>query len=427
MSKIWPPQDQVFWYLKNKPLPTCRTNITTDVAIIGGGMAGLSAAHAFAKRGKKVVLLEQYYCGSGASGKSSGFITPNAEVSFTDFAKKYSKDIAHQIWDFITSGTEDIRSNILDNNFACDYVKQDTLIAANNSSGLKNLQIECDNLSAYGYKTFMSYQDTIQHYINSSEYVGGMVYEDTFGINAYLYCQEMQQFLQNLGVEIYEQTPVTHINNHTLETLHAKINAEHIIVCTDRFMPELGLLTQEVYHAQTFLMVSQVLTDQEIQTIFPKNNYMMWDTDMIYTYLRLTANNRLLLGGGNIWTTFSSQEKHNYKPMIRKLTQYLHKKLPHLRIQFEHMWPGLIGLSKDIIPIAGQDKNKPYIYYIAAAAGLPIAAALGRYSAEHIIDDRTDLDTFFSPYRKFYIGGITQSVLGTKLSFALSNLIATRL
>jgi glycine/D-amino acid oxidase-like deaminating enzyme len=98
-----------------------------------------------------------------------------------------------------------------------------------------------------------------------------------------------------------------------------------------------------------------------------------------------------------------------------------------LELQFEQFWPGLIGLSKDIAPIAGRDKKYPSIYYIAAAAGLPIAAALGNYCADHIVDNRDDLKDYFSPYRKFPIGGFMQRIIGTKLSFALSNLITERL
>src|SRR3989304_4191746 len=104
MKKVWQPQDQVFWYLQRGAVAPCREDIQADVAIVGGGMAGLATAQAFLARGKKVVLLEQYYCGSGATGKSSGFITPNAELSVTDFAKKYGMPAAQSIWDFITSG-----------------------------------------------------------------------------------------------------------------------------------------------------------------------------------------------------------------------------------------------------------------------------------------------------------------------------------
>lgn len=98
---------------------------------------------------------------------------------------------------------------------------------------------------------------------------------------------------------------------------------------------------------------------------------------------------------------------------------------PTLSIQFEYLWPGLIGISKDIMPIAGRDATIPSIYYIGAAAGLPIAAALGNYAAEHIIHGRTDLDRFFNHYRSFPINNYAQAILGRKISFALSNFLTT--
>ena len=423
MKKLWAPQDQTFWYLKRGAIAPCREDMKADVVIIGGGMAGLSAAQAFHKRGKKVVLLEQYYCGSGATGKSSGFITPNAEISFTDFSKIYTKDSAHAIWDFITSGVNDIRSNIQHYSFACDYDPQDTLIVATSKKGLKNLEIEQHNLSEYGYKTSFYSAESVKDHIGSDAYFGGMTYGDTFGIDAYRYCQELKKHLQSQGVHIFEETPVTDLNDHTVTTAHATLTADYIVVCTDRFLPELGRLKKEVYHAQTFLMISQQLRNEQVAAIFPREKWMVWDTDLIYNYFRLTGDNRLLLGGGSVLTTYSSQPDHNNRYMLKKLTQYFQKKFPGLDIQFEQMWPGLIGLSKDIAPIAGPDKDNNTIYYIAASAGLPIAAALGRYSAEHLLDGNREFDTYFYPYRKFPIGGIAQSILGTKLSFALSNFL----
>ncbi len=423
MKNIWMPNDNVYWYTKPDSINYCKEDIQTDIAIIGGGMAGLSAAQAFNKKNKKVVLLEQYYCGAGASGKSSGFITPNAELSLSEFAHRYNQDIANQIWKFIMGGVQDIKNNIIENKFICDYAPQDSLELANNNNDLKKLKKEYDNLSKFGYDTKFYDSKDIKDLINTSAYAGGIVYGNTFGINSYLYCQELKKLLQKLGVTIYEETPVTSINENIINSLHAKIKAEYIIVCTDRFMPQLQLLKQEVYHAQTFLMISQKLTDNQIKTIFPNNIFMSWDMEFIYNYFRVTGEKRLLLGGGSILTTYSSKAQHDYSAITYKLTNYLKNKFPSLNIQFEYQWPGLIGISKDIGPIAGKDKDKSYIYYITAATGLPIAAALGKYSAESIIDGRNDLDPYFSPYRPFPIAGILQKILGTKISFALSNLI----
>lgn len=419
---VWLPQDQVAWYHNRKPASTCHENMSADVVIIGGGMAGLSAAQAFHNRGKKVIVLEQYDCGGGASGKSSGFVTPNAELSFTDFSTKYNPETAHHIWDFITSGVNDIRRNIQQHAFTCDYSPQDTLMLANTQANFKTLATEYENLAKFGYKTALYDQHQVRNFIASHQYAGAVSYEETFGINGYLYCQEMKKHLQKLGVLVFEETAVTSIKDHTVTTPHATITADFIVVSTDRFMPDLGLLTQAVYHIQTFLMRSEQITDQQARSIFPKEKLLVWDSEMVYNYFRITPDNRLLLGGGNVRDAYANKPTHDSSSMFNKLTSYFEGHFPGLDIQFKQMWPGLIGVSKDIAPIAGRDKDKPFMYYIAAAAGLPIAAALGRYSAENLIDHKTDLDKYFSPYRSFMIDGVLQKILGNKITFAISNM-----
>ncbi len=416
-------QDQVFWYLQRGKIVPCTQDMHADVVIVGGGMAGLAAAQAWHARGKKVVLLEQYYCGSGASGKSSGFITQNAELSLTDFSHKYGPQGGMTIWKAFSAGVQDIKNNIFNNNFSCGYEEQDTLIIADSAKAMAGLKIEHDTLQKMGYPTRFYDQKTIKSQVKSDGYFGGIVYENTFGIDGYRYCQELKNHLQSQGVLIFEETPVIEINDHAITTPHAQITADYIVVCTDRFTPELGLLTQEVSHVQTFLMMSQVLSDEQVAMIFPDKKLMVWDTQTIYNYFRIDSNNRMLVGGSDFSSTYSDKARHDYDPIIQKLTGYIAQKFPELTINFEQTWPGLIGISKDISPIAGVDKDKPYLFYVAACAGLPIAAALGRYSAEHLVDGSNELADYFSPYRKFPISGIAQSILGDKLSFMLSHII----
>jgi len=417
------PQDSVFWQSNRNITKPCRENLNTNVVIIGGGMAGLAAAQAFNKKGQKVVLLEQYDCGGGATGKSSGFITPNAEISFTDFSKRYNPEIAHQIWDFITSGVNDVRDNIANYKLDCDYAPQDTLILANKPSDLKTLEIEYQNLAKFGYPTNFYTKHQLGNFINSKNYFGAVSYNQTFGVNGYLYCQELKQKLISLGVQVFEQTTVTKIDNHQVITPHATITADYIVVCTDKFMPELDLLPQAIYHAQTFVMMSEELTQKQLRSIFSDKNLLVWDCELVYNYFRVTPQNRLLLGGGSVATTYTKNAIHDSEKIFKKLTNYFEGNFPGLNIQFKQMWPGLIGISKDIAPIAGRDQHKPYLYYVSASTGLPIAAALGRYSAENLIDNNNSLDSYFSPYRKFLISGKLQSLLGNKLSFALCNAI----
>ena len=415
------PQDQTFWYLRRPDIAPLRADKETDVVVIGGGMAGLTTAQAFAKKGKKVILLEAYYCGAGASGKSSGFITPNAEISLSEFIRRYGPEGGKTIWESIEKqGVEHIRKNIKQYQLECDYSEQNTLVVASSEKDVKTILTEAENLARFGYETRFIKKEDIPRMVGSKKYYGGVIYPHGFGISAYNYCQGMKNVLQQEGVEIYEETPALTLQEHLVTTLHGTVKADSIVVCTDRFIPTLGKLTKEIYHVQTFLLASEVLTPEVIQKIFPQERLMVWDTELVYSYFRMTGD-RLLIGGGSLLKNYEARESYHSSYIYKKLSTYIKDTFPDLEIQFEQMWPGLIGVSKDIAPLAGPDKDIPSIYYIGAAAGLPIAAMLGNQCAEYMVDGVDTLKDYFSPYRKFPVSGMVQTILGTKITFALSH------
>jgi gamma-glutamylputrescine oxidase len=422
MKKTIFPQDENFWYLQRPDIQPLRIDRETEIVVIGGGMAGLTAAQAFAQKGKKVILLEAYFCGGGASGKSSGFITPNGEIGLSEFVRRYGAEGGLAIWNLLEKrGMEHIRKNILDYTIECDYIPEDSLEVASTEKDLTTILKEAEYLERFGFETRFTKKEDIPLYLGTKRYFGGVTYGKNFGINAYKYCQAMKNVLIKQGVEIYEETPVLSLQDHLVTSLHATVKAENIIVCADRFIPSLGKLTKEIYHVQNFLLASQALTDEEIHKIFPQNKLMVWDTELIYNFYRITGN-RLLLGGGSSWKVYNTNASYHSEFMYKKLTGYASDTFPDVKMQFEQLWPGLIGISKDIAPVVGQDKDIKSIYYIGAPAGLTVAAMLGNYSADHIIDGADTLKDYFSPYRTFKVGGLLQSILGTKISFAFSHL-----
>lgn len=424
MKRLISPQDQNFWYLKRDDVEPLRVNKETDVVVIGGGMAGLTAAHAFRQKGQKVILIEAFYCGAGASGKSSGFITPNGEISLSEFVARYGAEAAKTIWDAIEKkGLEHIRSTIEQYQIDCDYVEADSLEVASTEADVEIIRKEAENLAKSGYETNFIKKEDLSSMLGSKRFHAGVTYPKSFGINTYKYCQSLKDVLRTQGVEVYEETPALSIEEHKVTTLHATIRAKYIIVCADRFIPTLGKLTKDIYHAQNFLLISETLSQDVIKKIFPEKKYMVWDTDLIYQFFRMTRD-RLLIGGGSVLNVYNKNAAGHSDYMCNKLTHYIANTFPDLEIQFEHMWSGLIGVSKDIAPLTGRDQQMQSVYYIGAAAGLPFAAMLGNYSADHLLDSSDMLRDYFSPYRKFPISGVLQTVMGTKLSFAISNWIS---
>ncbi len=422
MVKITEPNNQVYWYKQDSTLKPLQGDMKCDVVVIGGGMSGLSAAQAFCKLGLSVILLEKNYCGSGATGKSTGFITPDSEIPLDDFEKTYGFENAKRMWELGNSGVEFIRDNIKKFDINCLYQELDSVVLANSERAYNKMIVgEHETRLRFGYPTTLYNNQEVKSIIGSDNYYGGIRYGGTFGINAYLYCEAMKSNLIDMGVKIFEDAPAIEIGQNVVKTRNGSVSCEYIIMCCDYAAPELGKLTYDIYHMQNFVVLSEPLTPSEMSRVFPGGGIMAWDTDLLFNYFRPTLDNRIVVGGVGLLYAYSKYPKHRSKMMYKKLTNYFYSKFPDIKVNFEYMWPGMLGMSKDIFPIAGRDPKQKNLYYVAAVAGLPWAAALGNYSAEHLINGATEFDHYFSPQRDYFIGEFGQKILGTKLSFALSN------
>src|SRR4029453_11899500 len=125
------PRDAVFWFdQRERPLAALEGTLNTDVVVIGGGMMGLMCAREFRARGQRVCLLEAETCGAGASGRSSGLITPDSELEFHDLVRQFGPEEAPKLWEFASAGVHAIRRAILEDQIDCDLQVQDALFVA---------------------------------------------------------------------------------------------------------------------------------------------------------------------------------------------------------------------------------------------------------------------------------------------------------
>jgi len=92
------PSPRVYWYEQGtrptRELPPLNGDRKTEIVVVGGGVAGLACAQALSEQGRKVLLLERDACGSGASGRSSGFITPDSEMELSDLVRRRGPESA---------------------------------------------------------------------------------------------------------------------------------------------------------------------------------------------------------------------------------------------------------------------------------------------------------------------------------------------
>ena len=357
MNSIASPLIQTYWYLSDYKAKPLQGEKKCDVCIVGGGMAGLHAAHEFQKKGFSVILLEKNFCGSGASGKSSGFITPDSELPLRKLIDVYGAEDGKKLWEFVGSGVDLIRQTIHEYDFQCDYIVQDTCVVAKSNHAYKtHIQKEYQSRQELGYVTQIYDAQQMHQVLQSEHYYGAVRYPGSFGINTFQYCQELKNMLQQQGgpgasVEIYEDTPALSVGDHCIETPHGKVTADKVVLCIDRFLPdfEQSAVADTVASMQTFLMISEPLSDKQVQELFPGGSLMVWDTDILYTYYRLTSNNRLLLGGGSWFSLYDMREAFSNKHVRNQLLRYYKKHFPQLHISFRYFWPGLT--QKDILVV----------------------------------------------------------------------------
>lgn len=418
-------KNQVFWYTLKQPNinKTCKPT-ETEFVIIGGGIAGLSAALRLKNLGiKNIVIIEKDFCGAGASGKSSGFVSPDSELQLNNFITRFGNQKANNLWEFSANGVNLIKENIEKYSINCDYQIQDTLFIANSKHAVKIIDKEHNAREKFGYKNTLYSHDALSTILGSQKYYNAIRSYDTFGISAYLYCLALKEVLLNLGVQIYENTKALSICKSGVNTEIGFIKADQIIVCTDRFIQAFDILTSKIYQAQTFLLVSKPLTDKTINKIFPDSPLMVSDSDLVFNYYRIIKDNRLLIGGGSMIDTYSPYMHCNATRLYYKISHYFKNKFPNINIDFEYLWPGMLGVSKDLVPIACQDELLDNVHYISAATGLSWATSLGNYIAEKIINKRSDFDYYFTPKRKFPTPDILNKIIGKPAAFGLSNLI----
>jgi gamma-glutamylputrescine oxidase len=276
---------------------------------------------------------------------------------------------------------------------------------------------------AAGYAGTLFVDHDVARVLGTDRYISALRFGGTFSIDPYAYCQGLRAVLEANGVAIHEASPVTRLGADVVASPQGSVRAEHVVVCADRSIPALGALASEIYHVQTFLGISEPLSAAALRRVFPAGAVMTWDSALIYSYFRLAEGNRLLLGGGNLLHTYASRPPHSLEPFARHAREQFESAFPDVQVRIESAWSGMLGVSKDLLPILGADPRRASICYVGAATGLPWAAALGRYAAERILDGRRDFDAAFSPARRFFIGPRLQALLSTPATFALSHAV----
>lgn len=424
--------NQNWWFTtllvsQHKYCPPLTKDIKCDVVIVGAGFAGVCAAAQFLRRGYKVVLLDKNIVGGSSSGRSAGFLTPDSELELHQLCRRYGNQAAREIWDAPCSAIEGLVRNIEKYDIQCGLLKQDSLFLGLGMGGYEAAKSELECRESVGFTDQKLYDgEQLEGILGSVGYTAGIRYGGTFGINPLQCLQGFKDVLVDDGMQVFEATEMERLEGHTVYTHAGSVTAEQIIIAVDKLEPHISPLSAECFHAQTFLSVTEPLTDRELKILFPSGEQMQcWDSKLVYTYFRLTKDNRLLLGGGSALTTFL-KNAYNNPGIIRRVIRDFYEHFPELKsLSFMQYWPGQIDTTRDLLPTIVRPKDQPHMRFIFGCVGIPWAAFTGTFAARNILGDAdAEYDKYFNYFsneRNFWLPSSLGKVIGKPLLFSLSN------
>lgn len=424
--------NQNWWFTtllvnEHRHCPPLTQSIKCDVVIVGGGFAGVSAAIEFLSTGHRVVLLEKNILGGSSSGRSAGFLTPDSELELHQLVRRYGVKAAAEIWDAPLRGIERLVAGIRKHDIQCGLLTQDSLFLGLGKGGREAVQSELHCRQEVGFTDQRTYDEQqLQGILGAQGYTAGIRYGGTYGVNPLACLQGFKNLLVDNGMQIFESTEMERLEDHTVYTHAGSVTADQIVIAVDKLENSISPLAEEVFHAQTFLSVTEPLTDRELRSLFPAGEPMQcWDSKLVYSYFRLTGDNRLLLGGGTPITTYL-KDAYNNPRVIKRIISDFKDHFPALQdLSFVQFWPGQIDATRDLLPTIAKPHGQPHIRFIFGAVGIPWAVFTGSFTARNILgaadEDYQKYFNYFSNQRHFALPSSLGRVIGKPILFSLTN------
>ncbi len=359
-----------------------------DVAIVGGGFTGLSAAYHLATTGASVAVLEAQYSGWGASGRNGGFCClGGAKLSPASMKRTYgSSDTA--VYQAAESAAIDLVAELLDRlDIDADTHSKGETELAHSPRAMAALRKEAEAMSLAGESPDLIEKADLDQAGFGGPFLGALTRPEGFGLNPRKYLFGLSNAAQTAGAEVYQQTEVQRIarrdGRFALETSFGQLTASKVVVATNGYSSEdlPKWLAGRYLPAQSTVLVTRPLTDDELAAQGWTSDQMAFDTRNLLHYFRLMPDRRFLFGmRGGLMSSPSAEHA------ARKRTRAdFDKMFPAWRaVPSTHTWSGMVCLARNRVPFVGPVPEQPGMFAGLAYHGNGVA--MGSYSGRLLAD-----------------------------------------
>jgi len=406
--------------------PPAEGTLKTDICIVGGGLAGLTAALDLARAGRSVLLLEAERVAWGASGRNGGFVSPGYATSLAAIERQTGRHQADELYRLTMEGVEIVRGNIESLGIA-EAAPSPGIMKVVRYDGGAGLQAVRDTQEKrFGRKLRYLGRDETRALLNSPKYHASLTADDSFHFHPLNYARALAREIVRLGGKIHEGSPVTSCELDgavkRLKTATATIEADQVLFTTGGYTGDvLPALRRAYIPIATYVLLTEAAPDLIRQAI--RIGTGVGDDRRAGDYYRTVEGGSRILWGGRITTR--TTEPSDVAAILRHEMVTTYPQLAELKV--EAAWSGLMSYARHLMPQIGQ--YRPGVWYCTAFGGHGMnTTAIGGTVIAEAIRDASDRHKLFAPFGLVWNGGPfgTAAVQLTYWSYQAADLIRGR-
>ena len=371
-----------FGYDQN-PLPE-----KVDVAVIGSGITGLSAALTVAKRSASVAVLEAESIGWGASSRNGGMVLTGLKIPMQTAIKRYGRDFARRLFQCSLDSINTVENICNEEGINCGFARTGHLLTANKPKHYDLLAEEVEFMAKeFNHAVRLVPRSEQRTEIGSDLYYGALVDEVSAGLNPAQYVTGLAGAVEKAGATLHARARVVRLEHREkrflVETERGLLTAENIFVATNGYIDSATpKLHRKIMPIGSFIIATEPLTDELAHELSPHDR-MIFDFKHFLNYFRLSDDKRMIFGGR---AAFFPENERTVRQSADILRREMVQVYPQLRdVQAEYAWGGTLGFAFDLMTHVGEMDG---MYYALGYAGHGVAMGtyLGKTVAEAMLE-----------------------------------------
>ena len=392
------------WYARSTPplpaQPKLQGRQRVDVAILGGGLTGLSTALELAGNGRTVAIVDAGAIGGGASGRNGGQVIFGFGCEQRVLRAAVGEALAREMFDWSLEGVSFVRERIARHAIDAHWRDGHAHVAIKPRQVAELQAWQRELLDAYGYPTQWWDRERLRGVLASPRYLGGLYDPKSGHLHPLAYTLGLARAALAAGVALYEHSPVLRLERGARPVLHTAdgaLEADDVVLAGNALVHGIApALDRKIMPVGTYVGATAPLDPALARTLIA-NAMAVADVNWALDYFRLSHDHRLLFGGRASYSTLPPRDLAG--TMRRRMTQVF----PQLAgVGFDHVWGGFVDISRNRAPHWGRLGANVWFAQGFSGHGVAATGLAGRVIAEAIKGQTQRLDAFAKiPHRDF--------------------------